>query len=45
MTWQDIKAHRAQCGLTAVQVAALATQRGWYIRLSPYRMTERPPPG
>ena len=45
MTWQDVKAHRAQCGLTAVQVAALATQRGWYIRLSPYRMTERPPPG
>jgi Sigma-70, region 4 len=45
MTWQDIKAHRAQCGLTAVQVAALATQRGWYIRLSPYRMTEQPPPG
>jgi hypothetical protein len=44
MTWQDIKAHRAQCGLTAVQVAALATQRGWYISLSPYRMTERPPP-
>ena len=28
MTWQDIKARRAQCGLTAVQVAALATQRG-----------------
>jgi len=23
MTWQDIKAHRARCGLTAVQVAAL----------------------
>ena len=45
MTWQDIKAHRARCGLTAVQVAALATQRGWYIRLSPYRMTEQPPPG
>jgi hypothetical protein len=45
MTWQDIKAHRAHCGLTAVQVAALAIQRGWYIRLSPYRMTERPPPG
>ncbi len=45
MTWQDIKAHRAQCGLTATQVAALATQRGWCIRLSPYRMTERPPPG
>ena len=44
MTWQDIKAHRAQCGLTAVQIA-LATQRGWYISLSPYRMTERPPPG
>ena len=45
MTWQDIKSHRAQCELTAVQVAALATQRGWYIVLSPYRMTERPPPG
>jgi hypothetical protein len=45
MTWQDIKAHRARCGLTAVQVAALATRRGWYITLSPYRMTERPPPG
>jgi Sigma-70, region 4 len=44
MTWQDIKAHRAQCGFTAVQVAALAIQRGWYIRMSPYRMTERPPP-
>ena len=34
MTWQDIKAHRARCGLTAVQVAALGTQRGWYISLS-----------
>jgi Sigma-70, region 4 len=45
MTWQDIKAHRARCGLTAVQVAALATQRGWYITLSPYLMAERPPPG
>ena len=45
MTWQDIKVHRTRCGLSAVQVAALATQRGWYIRLSPYRMTERPPPG
>ena len=45
MTWQDIKARRARCGLTAVQVAALATQRGWYITLSPYRMTVRPPPG
>ena len=45
MTWQDIKARRARCGLTAVQVAALATQRGWYITLSPYRMTEQPPPG
>jgi hypothetical protein len=45
MTWQDFKARRAQCGLTAVQVAALATQRRWYIRLSPYRMTERPPTG
>lgn len=45
MTWQDIKARRAQGELTAVQVAALATQRGWYIRLSPYRMTERAPPG
>lgn len=43
MTWQDIKAHRARCGLTAVQVAALAAQRGWHITLSPYRMTERPP--
>jgi hypothetical protein len=45
MTWPDIKAHRARCGLTAVQVAALATQRGWCITLSPYRMTEQPPPG
>ena len=45
MTWQDIKVHRTRCGLNAVQVAALATQRGWYIRLSPYRMTRRPPPG
>jgi hypothetical protein len=44
-TWQDIKAHRARCGLTAVQVAALATQRGWCITLSPHRMTEQPPPG
>ena len=35
MTWQDIKAHRARCGLTAVQVAALATQRGWYISAVP----------
>jgi hypothetical protein len=45
MTWPDIKAHRARCGLTAVQVAALATQRRWCITLSPYRMTEPPPPG
>ncbi len=42
MTWPDIKAHRMRCGLTAVQVAALAVQREWYIRLSPYRMSERP---
>ena len=43
MTWQDIKAHRTRWGLTAVQVAALAAQCGWYITLSPYRITERPP--
>ena len=41
MTWQNIKAHRVQCGLTAVQ----ATQLEWDIRLSPYRMTERASPG
>jgi hypothetical protein len=44
MTWQDIEAHRVRRGLTPVQAAALAGQRGWYISLSPYRMTERPPP-
>jgi hypothetical protein len=41
MTWQNIRAHRAQCGLTAIQ----ATQLEWDIRLSPYRMTERASPG
>jgi hypothetical protein len=42
MTWRDIKAHRERHGLTAVQVGALAIQRGWHIRLDPYRMSERP---
>jgi hypothetical protein len=35
--------HRPPCPvrLSAVQVAALAVQRGWYIRMSPYRMRRR----
>lgn len=42
MTWRDIKAHRELQGLTSVQVGALAVQRGWHIRLGPYRMSEHP---
>jgi Sigma-70, region 4 len=42
MTWRDIKAHRERHGLTPVQVGALAIQRGWHIRLDPYRMSEHP---
>lgn len=44
MKWCDIKANRERHGLTTQQLFALAIQRGWHIRLNPYRMSEQPPP-
>ena len=41
MTWREVKAQRRQHRLSAVQVSALAVQRGWEIRLGPYRISER----
>jgi hypothetical protein len=42
MAWRDIKAYRERHGLNPLQVAALAIQRRWCIRLDPYRMSEHP---
>jgi hypothetical protein len=39
MTWRDVKTHRERHGLTSLQVDALAIQRGWDIRLDPYRIS------
>jgi hypothetical protein len=38
--WRDVKAQRDRHGLTATQVSALALQRGWDVRLDPYRVSE-----
>ena len=40
MTWRDVKKQREQHGLTSLQVSALALQRGWDVRLNPYRISE-----
>ena len=38
MTWRDVKEQRVRCQLSSLQVSALAMQRGWDIRLDPYRI-------
>ncbi len=40
MTWRDVKASRERHQLASLQVSALALQRGWEIRLAPYRITD-----
>jgi Sigma-70, region 4 len=40
MTWREVKAQRERQSLTALQVSALALQRGWIIELGPYRVRE-----